>query len=129
MRDSFLPIYSSLIINFNNYLNIDIKEIIMTQERLSVADILRISEFFEKMSSMLSHKVNPLPFLHALIEILKKSEHFKEVVEDLENLVSVLERQNDEIIPGADVAYSEVIQRNRGRAEEILKNCFDLKEL
>ena len=78
---------------------------------------------------MLFHRINPLPFLHALIELLKKSEHFKEVVEDLENLVSVLERKNDKIITGAHAAYNEIIQRNRGHAEEILKNCFDLKEL
>ena len=100
----------------------------MTQDRLSVVDIFRIGELFELISRMLSIGTNPRFILQNLIEILKKSEHFREVREDLDIFASVLEEENDKITQGRD-AFSEGIQRNRGRVEEILKNCFDLRHI
>ena len=51
-----------------------------------------------------------------------------EVREDLDIFASVLEEENDKITQGRD-AFSEGIQRNRGRVEKILKNCFDLRHI
>ena len=111
------------------YISINIKENIMTQDRLSVVDIFRIGELFELISKILLHRTNPLLDVQDLIGILKKSELFKEVVGDLEKLVPVLEREKDKINSGGSTFYTENIQRNRGRVEEILKNCFDLRHI
>ena len=43
-----------------NYLNRNIKETIMTQDRLSIVDIFKIGELFEEISRALSYSINPL---------------------------------------------------------------------
>ena len=101
----------------------------MTQDRLSIVDIFKIGELFEEISRALSYSINPLHSLQYLIEILKKSEHFKEVVEDLEIDVAMLEKEKDRINPGSDTFHTESIRRIQGHVEEILKDRFDLQEM
>ncbi|MCK4399040.1 MAG: hypothetical protein KAV25_08620 [Methanophagales archaeon] len=102
----------------------------MTQDKLSIVDIFRMGELFEVISRKLFIESNPHPAdLQDLIEIFKKSEHLKEVVEDLEKLAFELEKEKGFITEIAATKYIGTIKTIRGRIYQILKDRVALQEL
>jgi hypothetical protein len=96
---------------------------------LELWDIFVLGDLFGYIPDSLAMEKNPLPELGSLVETLKKSEHFKDVVRDLEAHITWWKGQRDKMSPEKKLVLIGNLKEIKGRVKEILSNAFDLKEL